>query len=144
MIEIGQVVRAGGGTVDVRLEASDHCEDCGMCASAGAGAMVLEGIADSHNAAVGDRVEIEVPEGSRLRAALIGYALPVALLVVAYLAGFLLGSAVGADPDTAGAILSGVSIVGVLLWLRKRGHAVMAKAQFQPHVRDIIRRGAPR
>jgi sigma-E factor negative regulatory protein RseC len=143
MIETGEVVRTGIGDVDVRIAPSGQCESCGACAAVGANAMLLSGVADEHGARVGDEVEVDVPDGSRLRAALVGFGLPVLVLVAAYLAGFLLGSWLGTDPDITGAVLAGAVVAVGLIWLREHGRRVMSQERFRPRVRAIIRRSAP-
>lgn len=106
--------------------------------------MLMREVADVHGASVGDVVEIEIPDGSRLRAALLGYGVPVVAVLVAYLAGFLLGNLVGTDPDMTGAVATAVVVVGAVLRLRTTGRHIMSDERFRPRVRAIIRRGAPR
>lgn len=144
MIEKGEVVSVGDGGVDVRLLPTGHCETCGLCDSVGGGAMVLADVSDIHGASLGDHVEVDVPDGSRLRASVLGFAVPVLMLLVAYLAGFLLGNTLGIDPDTSGAIAAAVAVTAGVIWLRARGRSIMSDQRFRPHVRAIIRRSAPR
>ena len=142
MIEVGEVVRASDGSVDVRIAPSERCEECGCCAAVGADAMVMSDVADTHHARPGDTVEVEVPEGSRLRASLIGYGLPIAILVAGYLAGYLLADVIGADADVTGAVAAILSVAAALVWLRSRGAGLMSAERYRPRVRAIIRRGA--
>jgi sigma-E factor negative regulatory protein RseC len=143
VIESGTVVRASDGSVDVRVESSDHCEACGMCESAGENQMLLLDVQDDVGAGLGDRVDVEVPDGSRLRGTMIGYGVPVLVLALGYLAGFLLGGAVGTDPDLTGAVTAVAAVVAVLVWLRRHGAGIMSAERFRPKVRAIIRRGSP-
>lgn len=142
MIENGEVVRASDGSVDVRLVPSDACESCGACSAFGPDAMVMRDVADRTGARVGDVVEVEMPEGTRLRASLIGYGVPLLVLAGGYLAGVLLAGVVGTDPDLTGAVTAVISVALVLVWLRARGGSVMSHERFRPWVRAIIRRSA--
>ena len=70
----------------VEFERSSMCEKCGACERAKA-AMRME-VERVGNAALGDRVEVALPERTVVRASLLAYGLPLALL--------LLGLALGA------------------------------------------------
>lgn len=139
MIERGEILRARPGEADVRMLGSEACESCGSCTLAD-GHMVMEGVIDRLGAPEGGLVEVEVPEGSRLRGSLLGYGVPVLALVVGYLAGRLLGSGVGWEPDTAGAVLAMVAVAATFAALRFIGADLLDSDRFRPRVRAIIPR----
>ncbi len=141
MREQGRVITVHDGTVDVRMETSSAaCVSCGAC-SQSEGETIMHGVADTHSATVGDTVEIEIPDSVRSRAAIAVFVVPVVALVLGYLAGFLLGGWLGAEPDIAGllgALTSGnIAVLGVRLAERRLGR----NERYSPRVSAIIARG---
>ncbi len=105
--------------------------------------MVLEGVLDRVGAHVGDTVEIEIPEGSRLLGSMLAYGAPVAVLVVGYIVGMLAGEQVGLKPDTAGAVGALTLVAAWFVSLRAWGGGVLAGDRYTPRVRAIISRAEP-
>jgi positive regulator of sigma E activity len=143
MIERGEVVAAGNGSVDVRIEPDDpaKCAGCNACSTVGPEALMISDAANDVSAAVGDLVEVEIPPGTDLRAGLVVYVMPVAALLVGYGIGRTAAPWLGWDPDGTGAVtaISGV-VVGMML-VRSRAHRMLSSDRFRPRVRAIIARG---
>lgn len=144
MHEPGRVVTVHDGSVDVAMEVSAKCSGCGACSQGAGGETVMQGVRDDLGATVGDRVEVDIPDTIRSRAAIAVFAAPVACLLVGYLAGFLLGEALGWDPDITGLILAlasaNVAVVGIRLAERRLSRS----EEFSPRVSAIIARGHER
>lgn len=140
--ERGIVVAVAGDGADVRVTAGAACESCkGDCCRVDKDGLVVEGALNTPGARVGDEVEVEVAEGADVRAGLIVYILPVAGLLIGYLAGNLLGGAIGLNRDVVGATGAVLAVSAGLLLLRARGRNVLRAARYRPHVRAIIAPG---
>ncbi len=138
MRERGVVSAIRPGEIDVRMSPSSDCSDCGRCAGTG-GERRLEGVRDQLGAALGDTVEIETSPRAHRRALLILYGAPVLALLTGYMAGYLLGEAIGFDPDSLGAVLALAFGAIVFLMLRHVGDRVDS-GEDTPRVRAIIAR----
>lgn len=137
MAESGLVVAVRDGVVDVAMEPGEACSKCGACSASG-NRMVLSDVPTSMPLAVGDRVEVDVPEAARTRARVLVFVVPVIVLVIGYLAGFLLGSRLGISADSAGAGLAlacGAAALGALPLIGRKDRGA-GDAQVQ--VRAII------
>lgn len=139
MRESGRVVRVHDGNVDVLIRPSESCESCGICSEGAGGLRLLEGVGDPIGARVDDTVMVETPGSSRQRAQLRLYVVPVVALVLGYLAGFLLSTMVGVDPDVGGAVFSLLAGAAALATVPRSE----AATQDGPVVRAIIARGHP-
>ncbi|MHB9002749.1 MAG: SoxR reducing system RseC family protein [Coriobacteriia bacterium] len=101
------------GEVDVMLSASSECAGCKACAAA-SGGMLMEHVPADGSFRPGDRVAVEVTPQATSRARALVFGLPIASVLGGYLAGFLLGEAVGVARDSAGAVGAILSIAAVL------------------------------
>jgi sigma-E factor negative regulatory protein RseC len=140
--ERGVVIAVEGDSADVRVAAGAACESCkGDCCRVDKDGLVVGGALNEPGARVGDEVEVVVPEGADVRAGLIVYILPVAGLLLGYLAGNLLGGAVGLNPDAVGAVGAVLAASAGLLLLRIRGRGVLSGPRYRPRVHAIIAPG---
>lgn len=140
--ERGVVIAVAGDAADVRVAAGAACEGCkGDCCRVDKDGVVVEGALNAPGARVGDEVEVVVPEGADVRAGLIVYILPVAGLLLGYLAGNLLGGAVGLNRDAVGATGAVLAVSAGLLLLRARGRSVLGGERYRPRVHAIIAPG---
>ncbi|MDA3936091.1 MAG: SoxR reducing system RseC family protein [Actinomycetota bacterium] len=139
MRERGAVVSIHEGTVDLRMSPSGDCDSCGMC-SGSSGDRIMEGVDNSLGARLGDLVEVETDPVVHLRAVVKLYLIPVMVLVVGYLAGFLLATWAGLDSDTVGAVVA-LSATAVTFRLMRRAGARDGGHGEKPRVRAIIARG---
>jgi positive regulator of sigma E activity len=103
IIERGTVIAASEGLVDVRMAGGSACESCGACCHVDRDGVTIEGARNKLGAAVGDEVEVEVPEGADTRAGVIVFLVPAAGLLVGYLVGYLAARALGLTGDLGGA-----------------------------------------
>ncbi len=83
---VGTVIAVDGENATVAFKRSKACGDCHACISFGTD-QAQTAIRNTLGAAIGDRVAIELHQGSVFKASLILYGLPLVLL----LAGVLLG-----------------------------------------------------
>jgi len=97
IIERGTVIASSEGSVDVRLAGGSACESCGACCHVDRDGVTVEGASDKLGAAVGDEVEVEIPEGSDTRAGVIVFIVPAVGLLVGYLVGYLAARCRGRD-----------------------------------------------
>lgn len=144
MFERGRVITVRDGAVDVRMEKSVDCEGCSACSRAPEGETIMHGVRDSFGATVGDTVEVSIPDTVRSKAATAVFIVPVACMLLGYLAGFLLGRWLGVSPDVSGlvgAVLSAnIAFIGVRLAERK----LSSDEQYMPKVNAILSRGHDR
>ena len=93
MRESGIITEIEEHTMMVEFERSSMCEKCGACERAhNAMRMEVERIG---NASLGDRVEVDLPERTVVRAALVAYGIPLALLLAGLAAGSALPGRLG-------------------------------------------------
>lgn len=140
LIECGEVVGVGPGSVDVRVTATEACANCSHCSKVDKDGMVIKDVRNDADAAQGDQVEVEIPPGTDLRAGVYAYVLPVVALLVGYGAGNTLGKVVGWDPDLTGAALGVLGVAGGMLYMRTRARKVLSSDRFRPRVRAIMSR----
>lgn len=77
MIERGQVVKIKNGFVRVRIERHSACGSCGKCGMTEKQKHVDFYVENTLSAAVGDVVEINIPEANTAGLAFVGYILPL-------------------------------------------------------------------
>ncbi len=138
LIETGEVVGVGPGSVDVRISSTDACAKCSHCSRVDKDGMVIVDVRNDVDASTGDAVEVLIPAGTDIRAAVYAYVLPVAALLLGYGAGNALGRLLGWDPDLTGA---GFALAGVafgMLLMRSRARKVLSSDRFRPRVRAIM------
>jgi len=144
MIERGTVVAVRGNRADVVLGSTSACGGCSACGKSVSGDMLLRDVADEQGVSIGDEVEILIPESLQVQAALAVYAVPLGALLLGYLAGVLLGKALGFDPDTTGGVVGVVSATAALAGTQVRERSLARKGRYMPRVRAIISRGSAR
>lgn len=139
MQESGTIMEIKDRTMVVEFERSSMCEKCGACERAQqAMLMEVERIGDAR---LGDRVQVELPERTVLRAALTAYGIPLAALLAGLLVGNLLPSLAGwpGNPDlyavALGALLAGGAFLVLHLTERKR----RASGRYAPKVVKLER-----
>lgn len=144
MREQGRVVTVGEGTVDVTMEISPACGGCRMCATSGGGETVMRNVRDPLGASVGDTVEVSIPDAVRGRAAAAVFLVPVACLLLGYLAGFLLGPRLHVEAETAGVIGAVCAATIAVIGVRGAERLIARSARFAPRVSAIIARAQDR
>jgi len=141
VIERGEVVGTGPGSVDVRIQASASCEGCNACSRVDKDGMVLTDVRDDLGAGEGDVVEVVIPEGTDIRAGAYVYIGPVVALLIGYGVGNAVGRLAGWDPDATGALFAIGGVAAGMLFMRSRARKVLAGERFRPRVRAIMSRG---
>ncbi len=142
IVDRGTVVSSAGGRVDVLVSDTSACEGCDACGAVRPGEpTVIPGVRDPVGARVGDTVEVETPDAARRGARRLVYAMPVGALLAGYLAGYVVASVLGSDPDGTGAVVAVLSLVLSFAMLRPMGERMMARDTYRPSVRAIIARG---
>ena len=86
MLRTGRVVSAKDGILEVCFERPEMCAHCGGCAWQPQESLVkIPG-----DAPVGRRIDVDMPEGQVLRASLLAYVIPLAMLLLGLWVGSLL------------------------------------------------------
>ena len=135
MIRTGFVKEKKGDRLRVCFERPDACEGCKGCSKGFLPRQEL--LTVFGQADVGDIVDVQMPEARTLKASVLAYALPLALL----LAGLLAGSALRLSDGLtllfalAGLALGALAARGIDLRLR-------AKPQWRPSVINVYPAGA--
>ncbi|MGI6213161.1 MAG: SoxR reducing system RseC family protein [Christensenellales bacterium] len=83
MKELGTVTQNKKGESVVRFERKTACEKCNMCLKSKDEMFVELAVANTLDASVGDRVEVEIPDNTVLKASFIVYILPASALLIA-------------------------------------------------------------
>jgi positive regulator of sigma E activity len=144
MIECGEVVGVGPGSVDVRVNRTDACASCSHCTKVDKDGMIITDVRNDLDALEGDQVEVEIPPGTDIRAGVYAYILPVVALLIGYLIGFTIGKLVGWDADLTGAALAILGVAGGMLGMRSRARKVLSSDRFRPRVHAIMARASAR
>jgi len=137
MPEQGTVVAVRPGVVDLSMLPGDGCGECTACSATGS-AMLLENVPAPDGLQVGDIVEIDTPQSVRTRAQALIFLVPVAALVLGYMAGFLLGSVVPVPRDTLGVIVALTCGAAAFAAIARWGAPVSDDARVKLRVRAII------
>jgi positive regulator of sigma E activity len=144
MIECGEVVGVGPGSVDVRVSRTDACASCSHCTKVDKDGMVITDVRNDMDAVEGDQVEVEIPPGTDIRAGVYAYILPVVALLLGYLVGFTIGKLAGWDADLTGAVLAILGVAAGMLGMRSRARKVLSSDRFRPRVHAIMARASAR
>jgi len=140
--ETGTVIAVADGAADVRVQSGAACANCSACCHVDKDGVTIEGALNRAGAQVGDRVEVEIPEGADARAGVLVFVLPAAGLLLGYALGAAVATLLGATPDVGGAFGAVLAVAVALVVLRYRGRA-LPDERFRPVVRAIIARNLP-
>ena len=140
MREQGTVITVHDGVVDVHMQMSAGCAGCSVCSQGAGGETVMHQVTDKLGATVGDVVEVLIPDGIRSRAAAAVFLVPVACLMLGYLAGFLLGGWLDRDPEMAAVIGALLATTVGMLGIRYAERTLSGSEAFTPRVDAIISR----
>lgn len=123
----------------VEFERSAMCEKCGACERAQkAMLMEVERIGDAQ---LGDRVYVQLPETTLLRAAMVAYGIPLLMLMLGLIAGYMLPDKLGLAGNrdlyavVLGALLAGGSFLIIHLTEKNRRKS----GRYAPKVTEIER-----
>jgi sigma-E factor negative regulatory protein RseC len=140
--EEGTVLAVRGELAEVLIPRGRQCEGCGSCCVvAGEGHMLAEALNEA-GAGVGDRVEVELPFRTSLKAAYILYGLPL----VAFLAGLGVAAFVsavlfdGAFAVPLGLLFGfGFLVLSYLLLARVYAPGTRASSSYRPVITRVLR-----
>ena len=124
MQEYGTVTEIKDRTMVVEFDRSSMCAKCGACEQAQK-AMLME-VERIGNVGLGDRVQVELPEQTLLRAAGLAYGIPLALLLIGLVSGYYLPTMLGlpGNPDFyavgLGLLLAATAFLALRLTEKKR------------------------
>jgi sigma-E factor negative regulatory protein RseC len=125
MQEKGVVITSSGGRAQVRIDRTEACEGCHGCLYQADGHFMVADVLDRVGAASGDVVRIETEAPSAVKASLLVFGVPLALLFAGYAAGAALAPVLGAPHASqgigiAGAALAFAASYGVLSLVSRR------------------------
>ena len=128
MLRTGRVISSEKGQVEVCFERPEACARCGACAGQKHHTLVKI----SGNAPVGSQVDVEMPDQQVVKASLLGYVLPLMMLLLGMALGTLLF-----DNEGMWAIL-GLIFMGLSWLIRRLTEKKMRKrAIWQPKILAI-------
>ena len=131
MVRTGRVVAQENGQIEVCFDRPEACAHCGGCGQKQRTLLRFPG-----EAAVGSRVDVEMPEGRLASAALLAYGLPLAGLLL----GLWLGSLL--FPGEALAALCALLLMGGGgLALKALDPHLRKKQAFQPRILAVYQEG---
>lgn len=128
MLESGIVMQVKEKTMIVEFERSEACAKCGACQHGQKQAMLME-VQRIGDVAIGDKVQVQLPESMLLKASFIAYGIPLLMLMAGLLGGSYAAEALGlqGNPDhyaaIAGIVLAGLSFAVIRLTEKKRGES---------------------
>ena len=129
MVRTGKVVSSSGNTLEVCFERPEMCAQCGACMGR---KPHEETVKISGSAAVGDMVDVEIPDAKIVKVSLIAYIIPLIGLLIGLLIGqALLKSDIWAAVTGLAGLGAGILIVRV--FDRKLG----AQKSWQPRLLSV-------
>jgi positive regulator of sigma E activity len=133
--EVGRVIRIKGNKAEVLLHSSAACGTCGarFSCALGSGVDRIMTVPNRFHAKVGDQVEIELTEKTRILSALLIFFMPLLLMVI----GYFLASDIFHSQGIGilGAVL-GFVISGFILWLANK--MAVKNQRVNPHMKRLI------
>lgn len=131
MLRTGRVVDIRNGKLQVCFERPEACAHCGACAGPKEHTLAeIEG-----DAPLGAWVEVDLPQGQVLKASLLAYVLPLALLLAGVTCGALLGS------EIAGAAVGIAAMLLAFLILRAYEKKLKKQTEWQPKIVRVLEDG---
>ncbi|MDR0896381.1 MAG: SoxR reducing system RseC family protein [Oscillospiraceae bacterium] len=131
MIRAGEVIESENGRVTVVFERPAACENCKGCLEKNCVQLELQG-----EASVGDRVQVELPDRSVVKASALMYLVPLAGL----LAGLFLGQSLheiwqlSMNRDVFAALSGGILLAMGLLVVYAVDKKLRARQDWQPRI----------
>lgn len=128
MLESGIIMQIKDKTMMVEFERNEMCAKCGACQHGQKQAMLME-VQRIGDAAIGDKVQVQLPEKTLLKASFIAYGIPLVLLIAGLIGGSYLAQALelSINPDHCAALcglgLAALSFVIIRLTEKKRGES---------------------
>ncbi|MCQ2458014.1 MAG: SoxR reducing system RseC family protein [Clostridia bacterium] len=130
MIQIGTVLRSGGGMTEVAFCSDSDCEKCGACA----GGKKKNTLWVRGEAQPGDIVRVEIPDGTAVKASLLAYVMPLAALLGGMAIGLILMPGKEMPAALLGLALMGVAFAVLAVTEKKRKNA----PEWNPVLKEIL------
>jgi sigma-E factor negative regulatory protein RseC len=119
--QYGLVVSRRNENVVIEVTRSSACGDkCGSCGGNCEKRVIKAEVKNRLNAKIGDYIEVEVADKSILKAALIVYIMPLALLFVGIWLGYLVGNSFENTNEEIITILMGITFMIISMFFLKR------------------------
>lgn len=93
MREFGEVIAAKGKMITVRFPRKTACGHCGMCAVKPNDAHVDMRMEDTIGCKTGDRVEVNISNGTVLKMSLLVYTMPLVVALIGFFIAYFCGAA---------------------------------------------------
>lgn len=100
MTEYGEVVDIKGGTAYVKFHRTSACGRCGACGLLSTQNEIVVEMTNDLNAVVGDRVSVQITMKKALKASAIAYIVPLVMLILGVVFGWLLSGVWGLFANT--------------------------------------------
>lgn len=135
--EVGRVIKTRGNEAEVLLHSRSACDRCGarFACVAGEGVERIMTVQNHLNAKVGDRVEIELSEKTRIFSALLIFFMPLVFILVGYYLATGLFHTEGSG--ILGAILGFIGS-GFILWIVNK--IAVKNQRVNPHMKKLLHR----
>lgn len=137
-METGRVVALQGNHAEVVVERSEMCNKCGACTVLSSGQMQASAL-NEVGARIGERVAIELGEGSVLKAAALVYVVPLIAFIAAYLLGAALAGALGASADAVGIPAGIAGLIVAFLVLSRYDRSLRERGQYELRIVEVER-----
>jgi sigma-E factor negative regulatory protein RseC len=133
--EIGNVVKIEGDKADVLLHSREVCGHCGARFScvAGSGVDRIMTVSNRLNASVGDKVEIEISEKTKVLSAFLLFFMPLLLIIVGYYLANIFSHS--EESGILGAVI-GFFLSGFILWIVNK--IIVRDQRARPHMKRLI------
>lgn len=132
MLQVGKVIASKKGILEVCFERPEACKHCGACQGSGHHATVkIPG-----EAKVGSMITVDMPEGNVLRASVLAYVIPLAMLIAGLFLGMILF-----EKEAFGALLGLGMMAASYLVLKAIDKKVKGRPGWQPEIIAVYEEG---
>lgn len=140
MNQMGKVISVKMKTALVEVERQSACQDCKGCRfGTDEGKLTVDAVNDV-NAVTGDLVEINLCTTNILKASVIVYLIPLIMLILGVIVGYLLSGFLGVDKGIMGAVFGIVFTAFSFLAIRHYEPKLKKQDDYIPSIVKIIRK----
>ena len=139
-IEQGVVVRIENGQTWVRTVRSEACSGCGVqgaCHTLGGGKEAEVVVHNDMGAEIGDRVDMEVPTGSVIKATSLMYLVPIFFLLVGAVGGQELAPQLGWTESLSAVIFAVIGLGMSMIIVKWAGKRMAQRRHYFPTITQI-------
>lgn len=141
MKENAHVVAAKGGRAIVKTLRSEACGSCGAqsaCHAMGGSKEMEVEVINPVGAKAGDKVELELPESSFVKASAVTYLIPLTFLMTGAIVGYYLSGVFGWSQDASSALLALAGVAAAFPVVAKLNRNLSGKTAFIPRITRVI------